>query len=606
MKRIFEELKQRRNPDGTINFPVTITGESTFAGFFGYLAPMSVRVNGSEQIIESELGALIIKTPVISKPSEHLPQLHIEAEFIIPFASRWLLYPFLSGARGLVSGNLDMYELVCEFNLYAALENVTIQSAVSNSSVNINLYLRNDLPGSDAISAAGLEVILNLDGLSTPVSFTTSLFQGTDFWWLKTSFANGLGAFDFVNFFIRLFGVKDGNSLLLPANSPINNFKLYELTFGMDYSDTSGLNMRYIRAYLATAQAWQLPLEFLTIDYLRLQWEIQWGAKIQNQKNYLFTGQIAAALTVALPSGLKLTLSGSALIPALLIEASLNLRRSETPPTVNKLIGETAGSVPGGEAGGITLAALNLTADCRQRELSLYAELRLGSVLRFKLGNLDIILARLYAGAQFATSGNTFFIGGEIDFGESDGFTLALKGTYTAPKNADSHWVFRGYLSRGEVSLKSLILHMLKIEQRDIPVDFILSAFDVKYESLNHNFELYAAFRGEWGDILGGLQIKSNGKVWLRSVSGVNTLSVMLALEIAPFAVSAQVNNFPANPDYAFRFAYRQLALNAVYSTEKQELAIQLDKVTLGDIIGFMVELVNPNRTVRFSSPWDF
>ena len=604
MENIFKEIKKHCNPDGTINFPITIPGQAVFSEFFGYLAPSSIVKDRQTIETESVLKNVIIKNPKIIKDSDFGTEMRLEASFIIPGSEPWSEYLFLSGLSGSLSGSVNVFSEFCEFDLIAALDRIAIKPTAQ-----VNLLLRNSVIFGDMYSAARLELTLELEDIS-PVSFVTDLFKGKDYWWLKAGFSEGLGAFDIVNFFVKLFKLKSSGDLLLPPNSPINNFKLYEITLGMDYSDRDGLAMQYIRTYLATAEPWKLPLNFLTIDYLRMMWEMQWGcAENENaERPYMLTGQIAASLSLNLPHGMKLTLSGSALIPAMQIEAHLQLGHGDNTQTVGKLMGNAADSFPGSGAGGIYLAALDLWADCNQRELSLYAELNAGSVLNFNLGNLKITLARLYAGADFRQTGNSFLIGGEIDFGKIDenGFTLALQGRYIVPKSGDSYWSFRGNLARGVISIRSLIIQLLGIiPDGKSQFDIILSEFDIFYETLNKEFMLTAAFNAQWGKILGDIDAAAMGKVCVRSTNSKTSISVLLALEIKPFTASVQIDDLTNDePAYYFRFAFREHALEAHYS--KGILTAGLKNVSLGDIIAFLVEFVNPNRAVKFPPPWDF
>lgn len=595
MENIYQELEKRKKPDGTWDLPAVIEGKCTFAGFFEYLAPMNTTIDDAPHSIPSELGSIVLKNPKLFE--DHvLSAVRIESVFSIPDTGRWTDYPILSGITGKLSGMVYLYPNHCDFELYGELDGLLIKPAAKMA-----LRLCNHVVGMDPRSTAELVLTLNLDGLDTPIEFTTPLFERHDYWWLNTHFTDGLGAFDIANFFGKLFGA---DTLLLPPNSPMNNFKLYELTFGMDYQ--TELYMQYIRAYLATAEPWKLPLNFLTIDYLYLMWEMQWGKDKGGGRPYLFTGKILASLTLSLPNDFKLTLSGAAQIPEMIIEAHLRLNQ-DNPRTVGELMGSAANSLPGTGASGITLAALDLLANPEARELSLYAELQTGRVLSFMLGGLTIALGRLYAGADFRQTGNVYYLGGEIDFGVGNtGFTLALKGTYTSPKTGESYWTFQGGLSRGVVSLGALIRQMLKIEPGSgKQFDIVLSEFDISYETRTKNFSLTAAFKAQWEKIYGELDVAAMGKIRLHSdQNGVNKLAVLLNLEIKPFEVSVQIDDLTGTPDYNFRFAFREHALKATY--RNRVLTAQFENVSLGDIIAFLIELVAPNHVVRFPPPWDF
>lgn len=614
MNDIHKELGKRKKPDGTIELPVVIAGESSFRDFFGYLPPMAI-VDGSCSIeAESELGSLTIKNPRLYNHSDSAPDgwlnLWLEADIAIPCQGRWREYLFLAGAKGKLAGEIWVYPDCCEFNLRAVLENASIKPDLQFS-----LLVCSNVLSPQTGSAAMLEIMMNLEGVA-PMAFATNLFRGKDFWWLQTKFPEGFGAFNVANFFIKLFGLRDSRALLLPQDCSVNQFKLYELRFGVGYTSEKGLSMRHIQAYLETEKPWHLPLDFLTIDYLRLMWQMQWGMNQGNGRPYLLTGQIAVALTLQLPSGLSLSLDGRAQIPDMQIDASLNLRQ-DRQYCVNELMGVAAGLLPGENPGALTLAELSLSANCRLREMSLYAQLETGSVLHFNLGNLKISLVRLYAGADFGQSGNTYVLGGEIDFGGSsdgtsrhevesdDRFSLALKGTYVQPRTGTGYWSFRGSLCRGEVSLGMLIRQMLQLEHGSGgQYDIVLSEFDVIYETLNHSFSLAAVFYAQWGSIKDNIPVRTSGKIRLCNISGRNALSVLLALDIPPFMASVQIDEYPSDPTYSFRFAYREHALMAVY--KDQVLSAGLENVSLGDIIAFLVELANPNRVVKFPPPWDF
>lgn len=597
MENIYDELEKRKRPDNTWDLPAVIPGTASFRDFFGELSPMGVGSNGQRIETSSELDCLVIKNPILFNDLPLSFSLRIEATVSIPNRGRWLDYPFLTGLSGKLTGEVRIHYHSCYLVGVVDLGGAAIGFA------QINLLLYNSPLFLSESSAAGLEVILNLDGLPTPVSFITYLFQEKDNWYLEADFGRGLGAFDIANFFTRLFGVE---ALLLPENSPINNFKLNQLGFIMGYTAKAGLSPKYIRAYLSTAEPWNLPLNFLTIDYLRLMWEMQWGREEGPWRPYLYTGQIAASLTLKLPNDFSLTFSGTATLPGLLIEAHLNLERTE-PRTVGQLMGSAASALPAPDASEFTLASLDLLADTKQRELSLSAELSAGSALRFKLGGLEIALERLYAGADFRQTGNRYLLGGEIDFGEGDSaFSLALEGTYISAKDGQSYWTFQGGLSRGVVSLGALVRQMLQMEPGGgSQFDIVLSEFDVSYETRNKAFSLTAAFYAQWGKILDGIDVAAAGKICLRSdKNGDNKLSILLALNIQPFAASVQIDDLMGTPGYRFRFAFREHALEASYSNHV--LKARFENVSLGDIIAFLIEFANPNRVVKFPPPWDF
>jgi hypothetical protein len=287
------------------------------------------------------------------------------------------------------------------------------------------------------------------------------------------------------------------------------------------------------------------------------------------------------------------------------------------------LFGEAAKALPSV----VTLAKIDVAAGYSSRVFSIDATIT--DLINFPIGNLNISLKEIAAGARFTQSGNSFYLRGLIGFGskvadETD-FDFSLEGAYNA-----GIWSFAGYLSRGEVNIGSLVRDILGLsitqangELADAHFDIRLTAFSVNYQYKSgravNPFSLKAAFAvgASWGNISDMVQINAGGLVALATdKNGAMTLSALLSVSAGAFKITAQADGIgtPA-PSYIFTFFYTDKGIRAAYAKEKVReedkdvlhdvLTLNLVNISLGDIVAFLVHLVNPDFNSVLPSPLD-
>lgn len=457
-----------------------------------------------------------------------------------------------------------------------------------------------------------IQLSFKFASLETDIIFSTTIFNTQDFWTLFCIFPEGLGIIDIINFFAGLFGVSGKSGLLLPPDLNVNTLKLYRLVLGMERAENEKLKLEEASAILAASQPWQIFPGF-TLSSFRINWDMRWSS---TDSLNLFSGRIAAKLEVLIGSKV-LILDGLADIPELNIKANLTLsesQRSEYIPA-DIITGPAFDALPdSGGKSSLILARVDIEASYYSRELYIYAEIN--NALKIRLGNLEIQLTKIFASADFRQSGNTYALGGEIDFLKNDSeimFALSLGGSYSG-----GNWYFYGRLSRGRVKIVDLVNALLKTSVSGFTID--LTEIDLEY-SYNKakdesTYAVIAAFSASFGTIL-GVPAGAGGRIQIKSdKSGLNYASVMLKLIFGRFDISVQADNFHDQEKaiYHLFLTFRESQLRGTYLRQPSKsrpgeydgiINISFQNLTFGDIVSWFMELINPNSRYDLPSPWD-
>ena len=599
-----------------------------FLDFFTYLYPMRLVDGSYYQTVESELRYLNIENPCIyldTRNSRKTFPFVLSCSVKFTENGRWKPFAYLFANPGQAVGGMAFYSYGVSFQLKVPLNTtIPVTHALTDNGSFIRdgavyLYLANgvSMAGSadeELLSSASLGIEILFNGVENPVEFASGLFGIDKYISLFVGFRDGFGAADLLNFFASLFnmGGNAGSDLLLPSGCGLNNFRLYSLVFGMMKSDDGkSLTLNDVSAKLSTQRPWVLPLEFITLNDLSLSWTIQWGQESHGTKPYFLTGVVKGSLDVRLPSKNIISMWFSAQLPELLISAHYYILDDKAAAlTLKDAMGDDASqNTPAPSA---VLASLDAYADYQNRNLMIYAQIN--DIMSFKLGNLSISLAEIFAGAEFTQQGNSYFLGGQIAFGEAgdDGyFLITLKGGYS-----DETWLFEGGIKEGYVDIGSVIKKILEIDSgTGINFAIMLTDFHIRYSYKKSRavnpFSFRAKFSADFdlSCLIPNLEVRAGGAVAVETKeSGDNFMSVLVSLDVGIFGIAMQVDDYGTDkPSFLFQFHYKDHYLLASYAVKnnQQILTVNMENVTLGDVISFFIDLINGNNTSKMPAPWD-
>lgn len=601
--------------------------EMSFKLFFGELYPSKVIRNGMLELEESEIKDVTITNPTISISMKELEENrnfqvkgrlsfeNCKGKFIELIKNVGKRFEFL-GELSLYDQHSPMFSL--KIDLLESFEikpgfigSKQISKLIHNDYVKLGLFNATkeiyDV-GTQLLSGTEFLILLAFDDYCEPIEASSEYLNEFE---LGAKFDNGLGIGDVVNFFSSIFGSSPDN-LLVPTAAALNTFKLYSIMMGTKKEkDSLKLSIEYINAVLASSREWNL-LPFLTINNMTLCWEIQWGQQLENGKRPFFlTGQITSYLQVGLFNNKKLDLKALIELPSFDIYAGLKVSDEESSFDMSDIIGESSADIPSGNKH-LPVAEFELFASYQEATLDISA--RFNNILTFDIGNITINLEEVVAGATFMQGGNSYKLGGTINFAgnredSENNFGIALEGTYS-----DATWDFTGR-TIGQVNIGALITEFIGVQyvSNQTFLEIVLSEFEIRYtykKNVQNKFSLTAAFQMGWGkNIFQSVEVSNGGKIVLSMEKDKKTsLFAMLDFKIGGFHASAQVNDFYSDtPTYIIKIGYKDKYIQGTYYTEnkKELITISLENTTLGDIVTYIIGFINPNKKFELSSPWD-
>lgn len=455
------------------------------------------------------------------------------------------------------------------------------------------------------ISQAGLKFKLNLPQLGE-ADFTFPLFRADDKSWnLHADFPDGIGIANIVNFFMELFGVGGStSSLYIPTDTSLNLFRLYQMNLLLDHS-TSSWKKRYLSLQFALAEAWKLPIPYVTLERLYVGFQVSFGDSVK--WGNLLTAEAGGTLSLNLGS-YKLNMSLEMALPELDFSAQTKLlkNQSQAGPGLLELAETFAVSFPEQwRENDNPLGEITVYGSGRSRDFSIRAEVY--DALSYSIGSLEISMSELEAGAQVSTDNFNFYVQGILEFeSEQNSFALYLKAAYENPG-----WVFAGGIYRGTVDIGGLLTQMFKIESVPADVNTLgLTELDILYATKTGNFTLTAAFEANWKIQLLGEVFTLGGRLQIEKSEDKETdVLALVFVKIASFQILAQVNHIQTekNREFLFRISYQQAYLQAAWFQRDRDeiLSINLGGMTLGGLVESLINIINPNKRYRLSKPWD-
>lgn len=579
--------------------------------FLSAVAPTLVTQENGAISVNFLIADFPVSRPVISYDSDDSMQLlplKLSAVTKKPENSEWGQYDFLLSGIDKLSGHLNrdgMFEL-----------EVPVAKAVTGifSCTKVALLLRNGARNqadiqNPVISQAGLKLSLMLPQLNE-VDFTLPLFSQTGHWSLHTYFPEGLGIADIVNLMLELFDAGGSISALsLPSDTALNQFKLYQIDLLTKQQDLS-LSMEYLMMEFALAKPWQLPVPYVTLERLGVGFQMTFGngADMGN----LVTASAGGALSIMLGS-YKLTMDLEMELPELSFIAQAKLEQ-ETGDKLEDT--DQPGIAELADTYGVTLPAAwrqqkhllgQITVYGSGSDRSYAIEAGVYDVLSLSIGDLDLSLQSVEAGAGIDTSHFTFYVQGMLKFGRDDAaFSIYLKAAYENPG-----WVFAGGLYQGKINVGQLLSEMFQIENpaKDI-FSLSISDLDVSYAAEEEKLELTAAFEAAWNISLLGKNFTLGGRIQVcKEEAKATDVSALAYITLGDFKLLAQVDHVQGEQDrsFLFRLEYDKLYLQAAWFQRNGDeiLSVSLGGMTLGGLVESLVNMINPNKKYTLSAPWN-
>lgn len=619
--------------DGQVWYSLSLIyrGSYSLDSFFGGIHPFYYTEDGRIRSEKDALTAVQLIAPAVSTDSSRMRDrdpFTIKSAVVVRPEGRWKRYSTWLSGLAEANGYLSMKKAGFMGNYV----DFWFELPVAGGSFSNGLFLGTMLSGSLAILIDSHATVyddvtrrsrrmtriearcgVSLKGIRTPVMVSAPLFGNEEDWHFETDFPDGLAVTDLAGFIMALLGMKQSQDILLPEDSPLDNFRLQSLHFGF-WGNTAV--PRQIQILASTKKPWKLPLPSLTFRSFDVEWNLLQGSQMPEWAgSYAMSATVSGALEVDLGKR-SLELEATAYLPDMDIEAGLVWKEKEEKAALSDLFGvEAVEKLSEGQ--NKNLAEFYVYASANNRSLELSGKVR--DILQWKIGNIDMKLAEVAAYAGYFQGSAVLFLQGIFGIGTgSEAFSFILEGGYSG----DS-WQFKGYLGSGVVCIGALLKGLLGISYQAEKAGFVLNQFLVAFDTKDHAFELEAGFCDTWEIPVGNLEIISRGTLKIKSSDQMTHpyLAAKLSLMLDTFRVSAEVVDFfdEEKVSYIFQVWLADHGVQAVYSkravaqkepakedTDCHEfLTVELLNVSLGDLVLMMIQMINPNFHYTLPSPWN-
>ncbi|MGW6916645.1 hypothetical protein ACWGB8_22890 [Kitasatospora sp. NPDC054939] len=505
------------------------------------------------------------------------------------------------------------------------------------------------LPEPGARRSAALlfaEVTLPTEPVRT-ATVSGPLLIGDYIWPLAVGLTPPLGLEGAVRALVAMTGAGPGGFALPSGIAPLDLFRLRDVGFGIVPIGLGGPGLAYASVTVVSAEPWDPPVPFLTLDQVGTQWTVDFGSDGPPG----ITGVVFGTMRFGQKSASSLG-----------AQAPVGERPAPGPPTRGRfddIVVTVRLSLPDLGFSAFTEAPFDLPiseafraffgsdgppidADLRCESLTMDASLpqkvfaaglTLGGAWPVEAGHVTFALTGLQL--QVRVSANAvsgLLLGrGEIAVPDSDAIGLLAQVRYPG----SGAWEFSATLA-GTVDLPRLVYGLLAQQPpawvNEIAIE--LSGLDVRFSTAPGTpYSAAGTLRVAVPQTLLGMELRlrltadiqrrlrttpadEHLAIALRDTALVDPQTVLTgslsgSFTINRFEVTASVSVTDAGKDYTFTLAYRDVSLSAATSwtgegaDRHRTLAVRLTG-TLGELITDLVSLVNPNATFRLDPPWDF
>ncbi|MFI1564699.1 hypothetical protein ACH4ZX_16895 [Streptomyces sp. NPDC020490] len=482
---------------------------------------------------------------------------------------------------------------------------------------------------------------------TVPVTVATvsgPLLAGDYVWPLEADFSVPLGLAGGIQALLAITGGDPSDFALPPGITPLDAFGLKEAAFGIVPVGLGGPGLSYVMVDLRSSEPWDPPVPFLTIDEVGTRWAFHFGGDDGplvtgavygtmrfGEKTVSSTGAMAPYARRAargLPSRAEVSdivVAVELALPDLAFWAGTE-EPFDVAEAFRVFFGDTAVDFPR-----LVVESMEFLASLTRKELT--AGLKIGGQWDISAGAVTLSLTGLELQVEVSQNaiGGALQAWGRIALPDpaAEPVQLLVRAAYPGT----GVWEF-GAIMRGSLDLPRLVTALLRL-----PRPAWLDAFAVELADLGvlfstasgNPFSAHGTLSVRIGQELLGIRVQLTVAVdverrlpatpeddalavALRGTPQVDgdaliTGSLSGTFAVNGFGVTAEVSVTGAEPDFTFSIAYRDASLRAVTTRltdpDRQVLTIRLTG-TLGDLLTYLVALVNPNATFRLDPPWDF
>ena len=594
---------------------LNVNQSSRFADLFIETSLSRIPGEGVYQYTSSILSDVMIKYPELVTNSDRV---YTEYPFSISGgaafpADTWGEYSLLTLGSTSVKGDLALRDEMSAYgNVKAALEVVLINhftlDLLKSASLVLKLYTgrqdSNQVDFNQTLAGAEIELLMELEEITTPMKFTIPLFHSKEAWELLSAFDQGIALSEGINLLVKLLRI---DNLSLPKDTPIDFLKLYQVNTKIALLNGGISGVDAMSVLLASSRPWILPIPWIRLQSFAVALDVTYG---KGYTDPILTGEVAGTIDFNLGTTM-LSLTASAAIPSLDMEASLvwgesDWDKAHAPILLNDLLTPFQVPSPNQNTGLTRLARLDVYASYESRAFSVRAEIN--DIFAFSIGDFEIKLNQILVEAELSSSTRNASIYGCMGFGQigtASYFELYAMGAYLT-----GIWKFEGGLKTGVINIGKVLTQIFSVNESQILEEFLnIEVTDVKvaFDSDGNQYAIQAGFHAKW--TIFGEALNLNSKMQLKRIKDQKDLyaSAMFALSVGMFEVVVQANDFYSNlRNYLFRIQYDKLFLQAVYATEngKDLLTVSMGGETLGSLVEKLVKLMNPNAHFKLAAPW--
>jgi hypothetical protein len=470
------------------------------------------------------------------------------------------------------------------------------------------------------ISAALVYVKVQL-GTTNPIytETTAPLLQGDNLWPIAVALDETATLGNSLNFILEVFGVPidQGGLFSFPlADTLLNKFHFSGVELGVRPPlNGQTLGLIYASVQLTSVESWTPSIPFVKLTQLGTSWTYHWY-----ESGNFVTGNVWGRLTFfedAEHPENEIKLLVSATIPDFIVTGS-------TEETITVPLGRVFDKYLGG-SGPLppTLQITRVMIQAMPQQQIYQASLMVEGIWDVKITDqLSFSLDRVIGEIAVSQSEISGSISGFFAFNITPtGGATITKTTFlvtAAYSGANSVWSFSGGLAEGTLSVTDFAAALLGFTPSISLPSIDLTELWFTYDTSTGNpYSARGALEMRWKPELLGIPLSLDARASVtRKSDATYEGSVSGTFTINRLAITAGLSFVGAETVYLFEVAYKDGRLRAVTewvqnrktspnpTAKHQILTVSLQGYTLGDVVAYLISLVNPNANYQLDAPW--
>ncbi|MEM9544893.1 MAG: LysM domain-containing protein [Bacteroidota bacterium] len=190
----------------------------------------------------------------------------------------------------------------------------------------------------------------------------------------------------------------------------------------------------------------------------------------------------------------------------------------------------------------------------------------------------------------------------------------------SATRSTNGDWDFEGQMAEGQsVDVIAMVTQFLGIRsayQPSLKIQDVAVTFGLRTAPKKNPYSLAGAINGTWNmSPVSGINLSMEASAFFQQNEDGSKEGILTGtFKIGDFKVAASYQFNAISTTYGFLIAYKSLELSATLTNKPNAktpskkdniLTVHFPDLSLGDMLGYLVNIANPRATVKLSSPWN-